>query len=177
MNTNQKLFLIINIVGGILVLGSYYLGLKGDKGADALWGGVPKNIRPIYGISMLLSAIGYFAFFDFIMKNLGNETFSSINFLGEKIFLVLFILILGASTFWMPLTNIMVENPSRLVWLAIRCVLAIVGLASAAVFVILVKLDPRPTGFLYIASVLGILWFTIHTAILDAVIWPYFWNR
>ncbi len=38
MNNNQKWLLAINIVGGILVLGSYYFGLKGGKGANALWG-------------------------------------------------------------------------------------------------------------------------------------------
>jgi len=64
----QKLILLlINVVGGIAVIGSYILGLKGDSGAEVLWGGVPEGIRPIYTVSMILSAIGYFAFLNLLL--------------------------------------------------------------------------------------------------------------
>ena len=59
MNSNQKIFLAINIVGGILVLASYVIGLKAGKSADILWGGTPKNIRGVYTVSMLVSATGF----------------------------------------------------------------------------------------------------------------------
>ncbi len=177
MNTNQKIFLIINIIGGILVLGSYYLGLRGGKGVDALWGGTPANIKGIYTASMLVCAVSYFIFFSYIFSNLGSGTFSNIKILGDKIFLILFALILIASAFWMPLTNIMISNPSPVVWIGIRVVLVIVGLASCAVFLSLLTISPRPGGIWYFASLLGMFWFTFHTLILDALLWPYFWSK
>jgi len=177
MNVSQKIFLAINIIGGILVLGSYYFGLRGGKGVDALWGGVPENIRPIYTISMLICAIGYFIFFGYIILNLGGEVFKSSYWLGEKLFLVLFALILIASALWMPLVNVMVSNPSTLVWVGIRVVLVVVALASLGVVVALLTLTPRPTGVFYYSAVIGMIWFTLHTGILDAILWPYLWEK
>ena len=64
----QKLtLLLINVIGGIAVIGSYILGLRGDSGTDVLWGGVPDSIRPVYTVSMVLSAIGYFAFLNLLL--------------------------------------------------------------------------------------------------------------
>ena len=177
MNTNQKIFLAINIIGGILVLGSYYLGLRGGKSVDMLWGGVPVNIRSIYTISMILCAIAYFIFFAYIMGGLGTDALNSTFLMGEKLYLVLFILILGASALWMPLVNVMAVNPGTVVWVGIRLVLAIVALASLGVFIALLTINPRPTGLFYYSALIGMLWFSIHTGILDAILWPYFWGK
>lgn len=176
MNSEQKLFLAINIIGGILVLGSYYFGIRSGKGSDSLWGGTPVKVRTLYTVSMVLSAIGYFIFWWYIFSNLGSDTFSSLKIFGRYFFSILFILILGASSLWMPLTNLMISNPSSLVWVAIRVVLTVGGLASSAVFVALLTLTPRPTDNIYYGSLIGILWFTFHTGVLDALLWPYFWN-
>ena len=47
MGTQQIILLIINVIGGAAVIGSYVLGLSGQSGgADVLWGGVPTGIRP-----------------------------------------------------------------------------------------------------------------------------------
>jgi hypothetical protein len=63
MGTQQIILLIINVIGGAAVIGSYVLGLRGQSGgAHVLWGGVPSSVRPVYGVSMILSALGFFAF-------------------------------------------------------------------------------------------------------------------
>lgn len=177
MNNNQKWLLAINIVGGILVLGSYYFGLKGGKGADALWGGVPEKTRSLYGISMLVCAVAYFIFFFYIMKGLGSGTLSNTILLGEKLYSVLFAILLLASSFWMPLVNLYISNPTTLIWFAVRLVLVLVALASIGLFLALFKISPKHTGGLYIASLIGLFWFCIHTGVLDAMIWPYLWDK
>jgi len=177
MNINQKLLLAINIVGGILVLGSYYFGLKGGKGADALWGGVPEKTRSLYGISMLVCAVAYFVFFFYIMKGLGSGSLSNTILLGEKLYLVLFAVLLLASSFWMPLVNLYISNPTALIWFAVRLVLVIVALASIGLFLALFTISPKHTGGFYIASLIGLFWFSIHTGILDAIFWPYLWGK
>lgn len=176
MSKNQIYFILINIVGGLLVLGSYYLGLNGGKKANALWGGTPASIRPMYTVSMLVSAVGYFIFSAYIFKNLDSQSFSTTSFFKVNAFLLLFVIFLGASTFWMPLTNVMVSNPSTFVWISIRVVLAVVALASLGVFILLLRLDPKPSGAFYIASLISIFLFTFHTGVLDAILWPYFWG-
>jgi hypothetical protein len=177
MNTNQKIFLAINIIGGICVILSYYLGFKAGKGVEALWGGVPVNFRTVYTVSMLVCAVSYFVFFGYIITGLGGDLFKPSYLLGETLYLVLFILILAPSALWMPLVNVMVANPGTLVWVGIRVVLAVVALASLGVFLSLLTISPRPTGALYYSALIGMLWFTIHTGLLDAILWPYFWVK
>jgi hypothetical protein len=126
---------------------------------------------------MLISTVSYFAFFAYIMKGLGEGTFNSSVWLGGSLFLLLFALILGASALWMPLTNLMITNPSTIVWISIRVVLAVVSLTSLAVFVALLMMNPRPTDLLYYSALIGMLAFTIHTGVLDAILWPYLWSR
>jgi hypothetical protein len=59
MHWQSIVLLVVIALGGAAVIGSYVLGLRGKVGAsDAFWGGVPAKIRPVYGISMILSVLG-----------------------------------------------------------------------------------------------------------------------
>jgi len=172
MRTEQIILLVINILGGIAVIGSYLWGLRGQSGGTAvLWGGVPANIRPIYTISMILSALGYFAFIYFIFFRLvPSETVIGGRF-GFSLFFTIFVLILLPSAFWMPLTNMYVNNPANGTWITVRIVLAIVGLSSIALCWALLSLQTKNNGLAYWLAVAGSGYFAFHTAILDAIVW------
>lgn len=172
MGTQQIILLVINIIGGIAVIGSYYFGIGSQSGgANVLWGGVPANIRPIYAVSMVLSALGYFAFFYFILFRLiPGEVLIGWRF-SYALFFAIFLVILIPSALWMPLTNVYVGNPSAGMWIVVRIVLALVGLASIALVLSLVGLQPRGSGVSYWLAVAGSGYFAFHTAILDAVVW------
>jgi hypothetical protein len=173
MMVPRLLLLIINIIGGVAVIGSYILGLKSHAGgADALWGGVSPGIRPIYGVSMILSALGYFAFIYFILFKLDPANVSISGKLGYSFFSVLFILILGASALWMPLTYVYLGQHAPAVWLAIRVVLLIVGLSSCVMVWALLNLNSGTGGVAYWLAVAGSAYFAFHTTILDALTWP-----
>jgi hypothetical protein len=172
MRTEQIILLIINILGGAAVIGSYILGLKGQTGgANVLWGNVPTNIRPVYTVSMILSALGYFAFLYYIFFRLNPSQVSIAGVSGFTMFYVIFLGILIASAFWMPLTNMYVGNPSTGIWIGVRVVLAVVGLASIALFVALLTLQGKVPGTVYWLAVAGSGYFAFHTAILDAIVW------
>jgi len=172
MRTEQVILLIINILGGAAVIGSYVLGLKGQSGgANGLWGSVPENIRPVYTVSMILSALGFFAFIYFILFRLvPGEVLIGGRF-GFSLFYAIFLVILVASAFWMPLTNAYVGNPSTGMWIGIRTVLAIVGLGSIALMLALLTLQTKVPGISYWLAVVGSGYFAFHTAILDAIVW------
>ncbi len=176
MNSNQKIFLAINIVGGILVLASYVIGLKAGKSADVLWGGTPKNIRGVYTVSMLVSATGFFLFTIFTFLQFKNVESILPYSLDKNVFHILYSVLLICSMLWIPLVNLMVSTPSTLLWISIRTVLILVGLSSLILLILLLKISPKPTGFLYISSIIGLSWFFIHTGILDALLWPYYWK-
>ena len=172
MAIQQIILLIINAIGGAAVIGSYIYGLNAQSGgANVLWGGVSENIRPVYTVSMILSALGYFAFLYYILFRL---TPSEVNIAGTfsfSLFYAIFLVILIPSAFWMPLTNVYVGNPSTGLWVWIRTVLALVGLASIALVWALLSLQTKENSIAYWAAVGGSAYFAFHTAILDAIVW------
>jgi len=168
----QKLtLLLINIIGGIAVIGSYILGLQGGSGADVLWGGVPESIRPAYAVSMVLSAIGYLAFLNLLLLRVDPEKATVGGRFRYNLFYPIFVLILVPSAFWMPLSNLYVDDPSSGTWAGIRTVLFLVGLASVALAWALFTLRPGDRGKAYWAAVAGSCYFAFHTIVLDAVLW------
>jgi len=171
MPIQKIILLLINIIGGIAVIGSYIIGLSvKNGGAEALWGGTPVSVRSIYTVSMVLAALGYFAFLYFMMFKLNPDSF---NF---NILHIIFLGILGASIFWMPLTNLFLANPGALLWLAIRIVLAVVGISSLALVWVLVSLYSKEAGLAYWLAVAGSVYFAFHTAVLDMILWPIFFK-
>jgi hypothetical protein len=168
MGTQQIILLVINILGGAAVMLSYVYGLKGQtSGADVLWGNVSESIRPVYTVSMIISALGYFAFIFYILFRI-NPSNTNISY---YLFYAIFIVILGASAFWMPLTNMFVNNGGTVLWIAVRSVLALVGLASIALVWVLLALRPETRGVAYWLAVGGAGYFAFHTAILDGIVW------
>jgi len=177
MATAKIILLAINILGGIAVMGSYITGLSSSQnGANALWGGTPLNVRPLYTVSMIISALGYFFFLYFILFRLDPSGISTAGNLGFNVFHIVFIGMLLFSALWMPLTNLFVANPSAFLWIGIRIVLAIVGLSSLALTLILASLHPGQTGLAYWLAVFGSAYFTFHTLVLDAILWPIFFR-
>lgn len=167
MALRQIIFLVINILGGILVIGSYIYGIKANGNADALWGGVPLNLRKVYALSMAIAAISYFAFGGYVMFKIDTS----------YLYHFLFTIMLVASAFWMPLTYKMIASPSSVTWIGIRVVLAITALASLGIFLSLLFVTPRGTGWFYWSAVVGALLFTLHTGVLDAILWPRLWKQ
>jgi hypothetical protein len=120
---------------------------------------------------MILSALGFFAFIYFILFRLvPGEVLIGGRF-GFSLFYAIFLVILVASAFWMPLTNAYVCNPSMGIWIGIRTVLALVGLGSIALMLALLTLQTKVPGISYWLAVAGSGYFAFHTAILDAIVW------
>lgn len=170
----QKRNLIrIIVLGGVLVLASYWHGLAThpDTG-EALWGDVPEMIRPLYTVSMVLAAVGFFCFTGFILLRVKPESARVAGRFGFEAFPFLYLLILIPSALWMPLTFAVLERPSRYLWLAVRADLILVGAGSVGLFAALFTLRPVNREWSFGLAVLGLAFFTIHTAVLDAVVWP-----
>ena len=171
MGRQRLILLLINILGGAAVIGSYILGLRGESTADVLWGGVSESVRPVYYVSMILSALSYFAFLYFLLVRVDPAKVVISGRFGYSVFYPIFLLILIPSAFWMPLSNLYVNDPGTGTWIAVRVVLALVGLASIALAWALLTLRPNNRGASYWAAVAGSCYFAFHTAILDAILW------
>jgi hypothetical protein len=165
--------ILINVLGGIAVLGSYAWCLtRYPAGAGDFWGGVPDGLRPVYTVNMFLAAAGYFAFTFFLVFRLAPG--DGARGLGRGTFNALYALILAPSALWMPLTFAMLESPSDGFWWAVRLTLAAVGIGSLGLLAGLVVVRPSPPTWAHRLAVVGSVAFCLQTAVLDALVWPAF---
>lgn len=167
------IFLIVNLVGGVAVLGSYAYGLLTEPALRGrLWGGIPELWKPLYTVNMFLAAGGYFFFtIYFLIRALpsGAHYFGR---LGFEWIIILYAALLLSAALWMPFTFSMLKAPSDGTWLAVRSVLAVTGIASVALLVSLFASDGERSDWLFWAAVAGLVPFTLQTAVLDALVWP-----
>ena len=173
MDSAKKRWLAaLNVVGGTAVLASYVVGLGAVSG-EALWGGVPEGLRPLYTINMFLAAGGYFLFTYYILFKLDSETTRLGGRFGYGIFFLLYALILLPSALWLPLTGVLVAQPGDGIWAGVLGVLTLTGLGSLGLLACLLNLgENAPRG--RTVAVLGLIPFCLQTAVLDAVVWPTF---
>ncbi len=166
----------VTVVGGAAVLGSYAHGLRTHASpAEALWGGVPRRLRPAYGISMLAAASGFFGFLVHLLLFVEPARVGLPG--GYGAYLVLFTLILLPSALWMPLTFRYRARPSAGRWAAVRAALTLAGLGSLGLLAALVLERPAPVTASWIAALIGASLFSIQTAFLDALLWPALYRR
>jgi hypothetical protein len=123
---------------------------------------------------MFLAAAGYFAFSSFVFRRLDPERTRIVGGFGFRAFHVLYAMILIPSALWLPLTFEMLEAPSSALWLAIRVSLALVGLGSLGLMAAIASAQPHSATGRRRIALIGTLFFSLQTALLDALIWPAF---
>jgi len=172
MDVSKIIFLVINVLGGIAVLGSYAVGLMQHPGRGLeLWGGVPKLVQKINLITMPLAAIGYLLFAYFILFHLDAKKLIFANSYGFDLINIIFIGILLPSAIWMPLTFLWLDKPNPLTWWGVRIVLFVVGLASLVLLAALLSSNIREPAWSYWLAVAGAAAFFVQTGIMDAFVW------
>jgi hypothetical protein len=177
MHAKKWLMIVINLIGGIAVLGSYVYGILTHPNAgQILWGGVPQRIRPFYTAGMLLAATGYFAFTYFILFRLNPNHTQVTSRFGFGVFNALYATILIPSALWMPLTFLAIEQFNLALLWTVRMVLVVVGAASVGLFFALLKVKHRQPLWVYQMALVGSVGFCIQTVILDAVLWGAFFR-
>jgi hypothetical protein len=170
MTIHRFRVLIINLLGGMTVIGSYILEIKTHPGqVEALWGGVPIWIQPVYSANMFLAAIGYLLILNFVLFHLNSD--ARIGRLPLWIFDLLFLFILVPSSLWMSLTYAVAESYTFWRWFAVVITLALTGLASIGVLISLISIRPHPDTMVYKLALIGACFFVLQTAVLDAIIW------
>jgi len=177
-NYNQIIVLIINIIGGIAVIGSYIQGVMAHPGTgNALWGGVPSSMRLLYALGMLLAAAGYLILSYYIMFRVEPEGLKIAGVFNYLTFAVLYFIVLTASALWMPLTYAYIGNHSEATWLGIRTVLFVTAIGALLMVIALLTMKPREVTTLYWLAVGGASAFFLHTGVLDACLWPVLFRK
>ncbi|MAI80148.1 MAG: hypothetical protein CL917_14465 [Deltaproteobacteria bacterium] len=163
---------IINIIGGLAVLGSYAWGLLGfPETRGGIWGGIPESMKPFYTYSMLTAAAGYFLFTPFFLFRVDPQKLDQSGPFSFSIINWLYLLVLIPSALWLPLTFELLQAPSDFLWLLVRLVLAITALGSLGLLYAIVRLRSHAGAVGFWLALLGILAFNLQTTLLDALVW------
>ncbi len=169
---------VINVIGGIAVLGSYALEIARHPGqGDLLWGNIPAAVRPYYTSWMPVAAVGYltFTYFWFFKSDparvriAGRHSLALVNWI--------YLLILVPSALWMPLTFSYLASPSALGWIAVRLDLFAVALGALGMIWALAKVDPPEPRKAHRAARVGAIAFAFQCAVLDPLVWPAFFPK
>jgi len=164
-------FALLNVIGGIAVLASYAWGVTAPGVGAALWGGVPEALRPLYTTNMFLAASGYFLFTGVVLRRLIRGAAPDFS----RRMLRAYGAILFASALWLPLTAWMLSAPSLAVWALVRIDLFAVALGTLALAELVSSPSSGSRGERWIALA-GLLPFSLQTIVLDAFVWPWFFD-
>ena len=172
MDRRRLRFLLLNAIGGALVLASYVWGVSGGGAVgSALWGGVPESMRSFYVANMLLAAAGYFAFVPYVAFRIDPDRRDLLGGFGFGVFELWMALVLFPSAAWLPLTAAMLAAPSTALWWLVRIDLFLVAIGSLGMLATLISLPPpRPRGRAW--AIAGLVPFCVQTVLLDALVWP-----
>ena len=173
MNWKQRRLLILILVGGVSVLGSYVPAFANNPElATALWGGVPDSLRVFYVPNMFLAAASFFPATYALGFATPVDEFRARSGLSFNTLLGAYAAILFPSALWLPLTALYINQPSTLLWWSIRLDLFLVAIGASLVLAMLFQIALRGPRWIWAAAVFFVFFWT-QTALLDALIWPY----
>lgn len=166
--------LMINLIGGVAVLGSYAVGISGHPGqTDLLWGSLPEGVRGLYVANMLPAAIGYLVAFAYLMaappRRLQHAGAPALPALST-----VYATFLVSSAAWMPLCWSALDGGREELISLIKLVLVLAGASSAGLLLLLARLSDPPWPRWWRASLLGMGFLVLQCAVLDALVWPQF---
>ena len=169
------IFLIVNIIGGTAVLGSYWLGISYyiDE-PDSLWGGINGSLRIFFTVSMLPAALGYLAFVYFMIFKAGVDAFSVSSLFGQQTQhapSVICALFLTASTIWMPATIAYVNSQEWSWWMTAVLSLWATGFALVGLSNMFYANTTGSDGWARNLALIGLVYITFNCVVLEAIIW------
>lgn len=167
-------FLLVNIIGGILVISSYLWGyINYPFHRNLLWGNIGLNLQKVFVLSMLFGMLGYFVSGFWFWKIINHENFVFGNNYDFQIIITSFSLFLGISALWMPMAIKSVISKNELYISISKLILIIVAILSLFILYSIVTSNDIESNIISGKNIAIIGWtiLSIHTVIFDCVIW------
>ena len=181
MPSQRRSLLLLILIGGIGVLGSYILAFVYEPAIRAgLWGGIPESLQGFYTINMLLAAASFFPITYVLGFKTSFESFREQTGFSFEAMLGAYAAILMPSALWLPLTAFYIQGtaagePSVALWWLIRIVLFLVGGGASLLAAMLIRRASHGPSWIWLAAV-AFFFFWLQTMVLDAIVWPYFYH-
>ena len=173
---SQYIFLVVNLLGGIAVIGGYIACLTAyPQHGEALWGGVQGGLRIIFIVSMLLAASGYLAFCFYVTRldGLAGNHEASVHLWATGISSVFLL----SAALWMPATISFVHLGATIFWVVAVTSLWVTAASLVALTTIFAWNSELPTSLGRYVAILGIAYISFHCLVLDALIWVGLFDR
>lgn len=161
----------MNLIGGIAVLGSYFLCMYlYPEFKEAFWGGIYGNTRNIFLASMVPAAIGYLAFLYCVLLKQGLGILEYEGVFGGLTLVIFCVCFLVASSILMPALVMFLKTGSDLWWSVVVTVLWITSVSLACMLFVVVFSVGEGVIYRRIASY-GLAYIMLHCFVFDATIW------
>lgn len=173
---SKTIWILINLLGGAAVIGSYLYGfLTRSNASQVLWGDVPAGLKPFYIACMFVAAAGYLVLTYSVFRLDSRETRVG-DRSGFDVYNILYLLVLVPSALWLPLTFQAIERSSYILRWMVRLDLVLVAIGSLGLLFAVLATRPRPPTPRYIPAVVGSVALCLQTVILDAIVWSFYFH-
>ena len=164
--------LLINVIGGVCILGGYVQGLMSHPhNRHLLWGGVPEAYRGVYTFMMFPAAIGYLCALWVLWRHLMPGEVQILGTDSINYFNVCFVFFLVSAAAWMPLTLAYLDHGSASLLPWVFGVLAVTAVFSLGLLWGVSQLGTHLTLIQYRMAWVGLCALCIQTVMLDALVW------
>ena len=173
MMSPRNTFAIVQVLGGVAVLGSYAHSFANHADPAVLWGTIPPEVIPPYTACMPFAAMGYLVSAWYLWRVVDPREVQ-LGGLGYGAFIGAFAVLTLASALWMPLSLAAVDAQAPWLWTWIQVDLAATGGASLFILAGLWQLKGMGSDRAWRMALVGWLLLCWQTVVLDCLVWPQF---
>ena len=172
-------FLIVNLVGGSAVLGSYIIGLANfPEYRNDLWGGIHGIWRNVSVASMLLAGAAYLTFCYFIVFREDAQIYGAQLILGAHTASLLTGLFLLSATLWMPSAILYIHTGNTAWWILTVGALWVTAMALLSLTGIFAFSTASPVPvFDRIICTVSLSIITLHCLVIDSIVWVFLFDK
>jgi len=169
----NRLYLFILILLFLTLLYSYYYFSKSAPNFQKLWGRIAESHKSIYYGSVSITLIAFIIFLYYLgISNSFIDDKTSIN-QTTKLFTILVIFLL-LSISWTPMSLSYLNNKSVFRKYQIILIMFLIPLSLIYPIYVLYNLRDDKNRLLKNISLAGIIYYCLHTFILDGILWSYY---
>lgn len=175
----QALFIAVNLIGGVLVLGSYAIGLGFfPEHRNDLWGGVQGTWRMTFLISMFLATAGYLIFCYFVVFKDGAQLWGVDSILGPHSISLITVVFLVSASIWMPTTISYLHTGNAAWWFLTVGALWTTAISLLTLTTMVSFSNVEPIAVLTrVSCTAGLFLITAHCLVMDALIWVLLFHK
>ena len=175
----QVTFILVNMIGGILVLGGYAIGIGNfPEHRNSLWGGVSTSWRQAIVVSMLIAAVGYLMFCYMAVFKDGATHFSHDWLLGDHSVTILTAIFLISAACWMPFLLTYIISGTNFWWILTVVALWITALSLILLCLVVATYNGNDISSTEkILALVGLTAITFHCLVMDAILWVVFFHK